>query len=112
MLSFCNMAALCEAMMLGTATASIRGCVISTRRQSNASELCPAATEGFYDPPSSRSTRLRDLHLASSWATMGVPLQRAPRRTTCSAWPRAGLGPEDSTSSCALTMMLKRKVNP
>ena len=111
MLSFCNMAALCEGMMLGTGYGlepeKLLQVISSSSGNSNAiKNFTLRALPGHYSPPSfALDLAYKDLHLASSSATSSAcRCSRAPRPTTCSASPRAWAGARRTARrSCAST---------
>ena len=121
MLSFCNMAALCEGMMLGTKYGldpeKLLHVISTSSGNSNAiRNFTLRAMKNFYDPPSfALDLAYKDLHLALELGDeLGVPLQQGASTHNLQRLAKGmGWGPEDSTSVLRVyEMMLKHKVNP
>lgn len=121
MLSFCNMAALCEGMMLGTKYGldpeKLLHVISTSSGNSNAiKNFTLRAMKNFYDPPSfALDLAYKDLHLALELGDeLGVPLQQGASTHNLQRLAKGmGWGPEDSTSVLRVyEMMLKHKVNP
>jgi 3-hydroxyisobutyrate dehydrogenase len=121
MLSFCNMAALCEAMMLGTGYGldpeKLLHAISTSSGNSNAiKNFSLRPLKGFYNPPSfALDLAYKDLHLALELGDeMGVPLQQGASTHNLQRLAKGmGWGPEDSTSILRVyEMMLKRRVKP
>lgn len=121
MLSFCNMAALCEGMMLGTKYGldpeKLLHVISTSSGNSNAiRNFTLRAMKNFYDPPSfALDLAYKDLHLALELGDeLGVPLQQGASTHNLQRLAKGmGWGPEDSTSILRVyEMMLKHKVNP
>ena len=121
MLSFCNMAALYEGMMLGTKYGldpeKLLHVISTSSGNSNAiKNFTLRAMKNFYDPPSfALDLAYKDLHLALELGDeLGVPLQQGASTHNLQRLAKGmGWGPEDSTSVLRVyEMMLKHKVNP
>ena len=121
MLSFCNMAALCEGMMLGTKYGldpeKLLHVISTSSGNSNAiRNFTLRAMKNFYDPPSfALDLAYKDLHLALELGDeLGVPLQQGASTHNLQRLAKGmGWGPEDSTSVLRVyETMLKHKVNP
>mgnify|MGYP003329793952 FL=1 len=121
MLSFCNMAALCEGMMLGTKYGldpeKLLHVISTSSGNSNAiRNFTLRAMKNFYDPPSfALDLAYKDLHLALELGDeLGVPLQQGASTHNLQRLAKGmGWGPEDSTSILRVyETMLKHKVNP
>jgi 3-hydroxyisobutyrate dehydrogenase-like beta-hydroxyacid dehydrogenase len=121
MLSFCNMAALCEAMMLGTGYGldpeKLLNAIANSSGNSNAiKNFTLRPLKGFYNPPSfALDLAYKDLHLALELGDeLGVPLQQGASTHNLQRLAKGmGWGPEDSTSILRVyETMLKRKVKP
>jgi len=121
MLSFCNMAALCEAMMLGTGYGldpeKLLNAIANSSGNSNAiKNFTLRPLKSFYNPPSfALDLAYKDLHLALELGDeLGVPLQQGASTHNLQRLAKGqGWGPEDSTSILRVyEMMLKRKVKP
>src|SRR5215468_8806399 len=106
MLSFCNMAALVEGMMLGTTYGldpdKLLHVVANSSGNSNAvKNFTLRALAGKYSPPSfALDLAYKDLHLALELGDeLGVPLQQGAATHNLQRMARGmGFGPEDSTS--------------
>jgi len=121
MLSFCNMAALCEGMMLGTTYGldpdKLLHVIANSSGNSNAIRNFTArALKGHYSPPSfALDLAYKDLHLALELGDeLGVPLQQGASAHNLQRLARGmGWGPDDSSSVLRVyEMMLKRRVKP
>ena len=121
MLSFCNMAALSEGMMLGTAYGldpdKLLHVIANSSGNSNAIKNFTArALAGNYSPPSfALDLAYKDLHLALELGDeLGVPLQQGASAHNLQRLARGmGWGPDDSSSVLRVyETMLKRKVKP
>src|SRR3981189_1736700 len=119
MLSFCNMAALSEGMMLGTTYGldpeKLLHVIANASGNSNAiKNFTLRALKGHYSPPSfALDLAYKDLRLALELGDeLGVPLQQGASTHNLQRLAKGmGWGPEDSTSILRLyEMMLKRKV--
>ena len=121
MLSFCNLAALSEGMMLGT-TAGLDPDkllqVISTSsgNSNSINNFKLRAMKNFYSPPSfALDLAYKDLHLALELGDeLGVPLQQGAATHNLQRMAKGmGFGPEDSTSVLRVyEAALGRKVKP
>ena len=106
MLSFCNMAALCEGMMLGTGYGldpeKLLHVIASSSGNSNAiKNFTLRALPGKYSPPSfALDLAYKDLHLALELGDeLGVPLQQGASTHNLQRMARGmGLGSKDSSS--------------
>jgi 3-hydroxyisobutyrate dehydrogenase-like beta-hydroxyacid dehydrogenase len=121
MLSFCNMAALCEGMMLGTTYGldpeKLLGVISNSSGNSNAiKNFSLRALKGHYSPPSfALDLAYKDLHLALELGDeLGVPLQQGASTHNLQRLAKGmGFGPDDSTSVLRVyESMLGRKVKP
>jgi 3-hydroxyisobutyrate dehydrogenase len=121
MLSFCNMAALCEGMMLGTGYGlepeKLLQVISSSSGNSNAiKNFTLRALPGHYSPPSfALDLAYKDLHLALELGDeLGVPLQQGASTHNLQRLAKGmGWGPEDSSSVLRVyETMLRRKVKP
>ena len=121
MLSFCNMAALCEGMMLGTKYGldpeKLLHVISTSSGNSNAiRNFTLRAMKNFYNPPSfALDLAYKDLHLALELGDeLGVPLQQGASTHNLQRLAKGmGWGPEDSTSVLRVyETMLKHRVNP
>jgi 3-hydroxyisobutyrate dehydrogenase len=121
MLSFCNMAALSEGMMLGTTYGldpdKLLHVIANSSGNSNALKNFQArALQSHYSPPSfALDLAYKDLHLALELGDeLGVPLQQGASTHNLQRLARGmGWGPDDSSSVLRVyEMMLKRKVKP
>jgi 3-hydroxyisobutyrate dehydrogenase len=119
MLSFCNMAALCEGMMLGTGYGldpdKLLKVISSSSGNSNAIRNFTArALPGNYSPPSfALDLAYKDLHLALELGDeLGVPLQQGASTHNLQRLAKGmGWGPDDSSSVLRVyETMLQRKV--
>jgi 3-hydroxyisobutyrate dehydrogenase len=121
MLSFCNMSALCEGMMLGTKYGldpeKLLHVISTSSGNSNAiRNFTLRAMKNFYNPPSfALDLAYKDLHLALELGDeLGVPLQQGASTHNLQRLAKGmGWGPEDSTSVLRVyETMLKHRVNP
>jgi len=121
MLSFCNMAALCEGMMLGTTYGldpeKLLHVIANSSGNSNAiKNFTLRALKGHYSPPSfALDLAYKDLHLALELGDeLGVPLQQGSSTHNLQRLAKGmGWGPDDSSSVLRVyEMMLQRKVKP
>jgi 3-hydroxyisobutyrate dehydrogenase-like beta-hydroxyacid dehydrogenase len=121
MLSFCNLAALCEGMMLGTTYGlnpeKLLSVIASSSGNSNAiRNFSQRALKGLYSPPSfALDLAYKDLHLALELGDeLGVPLQQGASTHNLQRLAKGmGWGPEDSSSILRVyETMLRRKVKP
>jgi len=121
MLSFCNMAALCEGMMLGTTYGldpeKLLHVIANSSGNSNAiKNFTLRALKGHYSPPSfALDLAYKDLHLALELGDeLGVPLQQGSSTHNLQRLAKGmGWGPEDSSSVLRVyETMLRRKVKP
>lgn len=121
MLSFCNLAALCEGMMLGTTYGlepeKLLQVISSSSGNSNAiKNFTLRALKGNYSPPSfALDLAYKDLHLALELGDeLGVPLQQGASTHNLQRLAKGmGWGPDDSSSILRVyETMLRRKVNP
>ncbi|MGE4080646.1 MAG: NAD(P)-dependent oxidoreductase, partial [Reyranella sp.] len=121
MLSFCNMAALTEGMMLGTRYGldpdKLLNVIASSSGNSNAiRNFTLRALPGKYSPPSfALDLAYKDLHLALELGDeLGVPLPQGSSTHTLQRLARGmGFGGDDSTSVLRVyETMLNHKVKP
>jgi 3-hydroxyisobutyrate dehydrogenase-like beta-hydroxyacid dehydrogenase len=121
MLSFCNMAALCEGMMLGTTYGldpdKLLHVIANASGNSNAiKNFTLRALKGHYSPPSfALDLAYKDLHLALELGDeLGVPLQQGASTHNLQRLAKGmGWGPDDSSSVLRVyETMLRRKVKP
>ena len=121
MLSFCNMAALCESMMLGATYGldpeKLLHVIENSSGNSNAIKNFTArALVGHYSPPSfALDLAYKDLHLALELGDeLGVPLQQGAATHNLQRLAKGmGWGPDDSSSVLRVyETMLRRKVKP
>jgi 3-hydroxyisobutyrate dehydrogenase-like beta-hydroxyacid dehydrogenase len=121
MLSFCNMAALCEGMMLGTGYGldpeKLLHVIANASGNSNAiKNFTLRALKGHYSPPSfALDLAYKDLHLALELGDeLGVPLQQGASTHNLQRLAKGmGWGPDDSSSVLRVyETMLQRKVKP
>jgi len=121
MLSFCNMAALCEGMMLGTTYGldpeKLLHVIANSSGNSNAiKNFTLRALKGHYSPPSfALDLAYKDLHLALELGDeLGVPLQQGSSTHNLQRLAKGmGWGPDDSSSVLRVyETMLRRKVKP
>jgi len=121
MLSFCNMAALSEGMMLGTGYGldpeKLLHVISTSSGNSNAiKNFTLRALPGKYTPPSfALDLAYKDLHLALELGDeLGVPLYQGASTHNLQRLAKGmGWGPEDSTSVLRVyETMLGRKVKP
>ncbi|CAN5825810.1 3-hydroxyisobutyrate dehydrogenase [soil metagenome] len=121
MLSFCNMSALVEGMMLGTSAGldpdKLLQVISNASGNSNAiKNFTLRALPGFYSPPSfALDLAYKDLHLALELGDeLGVPLQQGAATHNLQRMARGmGFGGDDSTSVLRVyETMLGRKVKP
>jgi 3-hydroxyisobutyrate dehydrogenase-like beta-hydroxyacid dehydrogenase len=121
MLSFCNMAALCEGMMLGTTYGldpdKLLHVIANASGNSNAiKNFSLRALKGHYSPPSfALDLAYKDLHLALELGDeLGVPLQQGASTHNLQRLAKGmGWGPDDSSSVLRVyETMLRRKVKP
>jgi len=121
MLSFCNMAALSEGMMLGTGYGldpdKLLHVISTSSGNSNAiKNFTLRALKGHYSPPSfALDLAYKDLHLALELGDeLGVPLQQGASTHNLQRLARGmGWGPDDSSSVLRVyETMLRRKVKP
>ena len=106
MLSFCNMAALCEGMMLGTRYGleadKLLHVIANSSGNSNAiKNMSLRALQGKYSPPSfALDLAYKDLHLALELGDeLGVPLSQGAATHNLQRMARGmGFGPDDSSS--------------
>src|SRR6185503_7474315 len=121
MLSFCNMAALCEGMMLGTTYGldpeKLLHVIANSSGNSNAiKNFTLRALKGHYSPPSfALDLAYKDLHLALELGDeLGVPLQQGASTHNLQRLAKGmGWGPDDSSSVLRVyETMLRRKVKP
>jgi 3-hydroxyisobutyrate dehydrogenase len=119
MLSFCNLAALCEGMMLGTTYGldpeKLLHVIASSSGNSNAiRNFTQRALVGKYSPPSfALDLAYKDLHLALELGDeLGVPLQQGASTHNLQRLAKGmGWGPDDSSSVLRVyETMLRRKV--
>jgi 3-hydroxyisobutyrate dehydrogenase-like beta-hydroxyacid dehydrogenase len=119
MLSFCNMAALCEGMMLGTTYGldpeKLLHVIANSSGNSNAiKNFTLRALKGHYSPPSfALDLAYKDLHLALELGDeLGVPLQQGASTHNLQRLAKGmGWGPDDSSSVLRVyETMLRRKV--
>ena len=121
MLSFCNMAALSEGMMLGTGYGldpeKLLHVISTSSGNSNAiKNFTLRALPGKYAPPSfALDLAYKDLHLALELGDeLGVPLNQGASTHNLQRLAKGmGFGPDDSTSVLRVyESMLGRKVKP
>jgi 3-hydroxyisobutyrate dehydrogenase-like beta-hydroxyacid dehydrogenase len=121
MLSFCNLAALSEGLMLGTAYGldpdKLLNVIASSSGNSNAvKNLSLRALAGKYSPPSfALDLAYKDLHLALELGDdLGVPLPQGSSTHNLQRMARGmGFGPDDSSSVLRVyETTLGRKVRP
>ncbi len=121
MLSFCNMAALSEGMMLGTAYGldpeKLLHVIANSSGNSNAiRNFSQRAMKGHYSPPSfALNLAYKDLHLALELGDeLGVPLPQGSSTHNLQRLAKGmGWGPDDSSSVLRVyETMLRRKINP
>jgi 3-hydroxyisobutyrate dehydrogenase-like beta-hydroxyacid dehydrogenase len=121
MLSFCNLAALAEGMMLGTAYGldpdKLIHVISTSSGNSNAvRNLSLRALAGKYAPPSfALDLAYKDLHLALELGDeLGVPLPQGASTHNLQRMARGmGFGPDDSSSVLRVyETILGRKVKP
>ena len=121
MLSFCNMAALCEGMMLGTTYGldpeKLLHVIANSSGNSNAiKNFTLRALKGHYSPPSfALDLAYKDLRLALELGDeLGVPLQQGSSTHNLQRLAKGmGWGPDDSSSVLRVyETMLRRKVKP
>jgi len=121
MLSFCNMAALSEGMMLGTRYGldpdKLLNVIASSSGNSNAiKNFTLRALPGKYSPPSfALDLAYKDLHLALELGDeLGIPLPQGSSTHTLQRLARGmGFGGDDSTSVLRVyEKMLNHKVKP
>jgi 3-hydroxyisobutyrate dehydrogenase-like beta-hydroxyacid dehydrogenase len=121
MLSFCNMAALSEGMMLGTGYGldpeKLLHVISTSSGNSNAiKNFTLRALPGKYSPPSfALDLAYKDLHLALELGDeLGVPLYQGASTHNLQRLAKGmGWGPDDSSSVLRVyETMLKRKVKP
>jgi 3-hydroxyisobutyrate dehydrogenase-like beta-hydroxyacid dehydrogenase len=121
MLSFCNMAALSEGMMLGTSAGldpdKLLHVIANSSGNSNAvKNFSLRALQGKYSPPSfALNLAYKDLHLALELGDeLGVPLSQGASTHNLQRLARGmGFGPDDSSSVLRVyEAMLGRKVKP
>src|SRR5882757_2027052 len=121
MLSFCNMAALVEGMMLGTSAGldpdKLLHVIANASGNSNAiKNFTLRALPGKYSPPSfALDLAYKDLHLALELGDeLGVPLQQGASTHNLQRLAKGmGFGPDDSCSVLRVyETMLGRKVKP
>ena len=121
MLSFCNMSALVEGMMLGTSAGldpdKLLHVISTSSGNSNAiKNFTLRALPGKYSPPSfALDLAYKDLHLALELGDeLGVPLQQVAATHNLQRMAKGmGFGGDDSTSVLRVyETMLKRKVKP
>jgi 3-hydroxyisobutyrate dehydrogenase-like beta-hydroxyacid dehydrogenase len=119
MLSFCNMSALVEGMMLGTSAGldpdKLLHVIANASGNSNAiKNFTLRALPGKYSPPSfALDLAYKDLHLALELGDeLGVPLQQGAATHNLQRMAKGmGFGPDDSTSVLRVyEKMLGRKV--
>jgi len=121
MLSFCNMAALSEGMMLGTSAGldpdKLLHVIANASGNSNAvKNFSLRALQGKYSPPSfALNLAYKDLHLALELGDeLGVPLSQGSATHNLQRMARGmGFGPDDSSSVLRVyESVLGRKVKP
>ena len=121
MLSFCNMAALSEGMMLGTSAGldpdKLLHVIANASGNSNAvKNFSLRALQGKYSPPSfALNLAYKDLHLALELGDeLGVPLSQGAATHNLQRMARGmGFGPDDSSSVLRVyESVLGRKVKP
>jgi 3-hydroxyisobutyrate dehydrogenase-like beta-hydroxyacid dehydrogenase len=121
MLSFCNLAALVEGMMLGTSYGldpdKLISVIASSSGNSNAvRNLSLRALKGNYSPPSfALDLAYKDLHLALELGDeLGVPLSQGASTHNLQRLARGmGFGPDDSSSVMRVyEALLGRKIKP
>ena len=121
MLSFCNLAALSEGMMLGTTYGldpeKLLNVIANSSGNSNAVKAFAARVlPGQYSPPSfALDLAYKDLHLALELGDeLGVPLQQGASTHNLQRLAKGmGWGPDDSSSIMRVyETMLRRKVKP
>src|SRR5882757_7412616 len=121
MLSFCNMAALSEGMMLGTSAGldpdKLLHVIANASGNSNAvKNFSLRALQGKYSPPSfALNLAYKDLHLALELGDeLGVPLSQGSATHNLQRMARGmGFGPDDSSSVLRVyETVLGRKVKP
>ena len=121
MLSFCNMAALSEGMMLGTSAGldpdKLLHVIANASGNSNAvKNFSLRALPGKYSPPSfALNLAYKDLHLALELGDeLGVPLPQGSSTHNLQRMARGmGFGPDDSSSVLRVyETVLGRKVKP
>ena len=121
MLSFCNLAALSEGMMLGTTYGldpeKLLNVIANSSGNSNAiRNFSQRALKGLYSPPSfALDLAYKDLHLALELGDeLGVPLQQGASTHNLQRLAKGmGWGPDDSSSILRVyETMLRRKVKP
>jgi 3-hydroxyisobutyrate dehydrogenase-like beta-hydroxyacid dehydrogenase len=121
MLSFCNMAALSEGMMLGTSAGldpdKLLHVIANASGNSNAvKNFSLRALQGKYSPPSfALDLAYKDLHLALELGDeLGVPLSQGSATHNLQRMARGmGFGPDDSSSVLRVyETVLGRKVKP
>jgi 3-hydroxyisobutyrate dehydrogenase-like beta-hydroxyacid dehydrogenase len=121
MLSFCNMAALSEGMILGTSAGldpdKLLHVIANASGNSNAvKNFSLRALQGKYSPPSfALDLAYKDLHLALELGDeLGVPLSQGSATHNLQRMARGmGFGPDDSSSVLRVyESVLGRKVKP
>ena len=121
MLSFCNLAALSEGMMLGATYGldpeKLLSVIANSSGNSNAVKAFAARVlPGHYSPPSfALDLAYKDLHLALELGDeLGVPLQQGASTHNLQRLAKGmGWGPDDSSSIMRVyETMLRRKIKP